>query len=63
MTALPPDAAWRRRPGLDGLLRALDADGGAARYVGGAVRDSLLGLPVNDLDIATTLAPQDGSTG
>src|SRR5690606_3326170 len=31
---------------------------GCARFVGGAVRDSLLGLPVNDLDIATTLSPR-----
>ncbi|WP_298395122.1 CCA tRNA nucleotidyltransferase [Sphingobium sp.] len=59
MTDLLPDAAWRHRPGLDGLLAALEADDGKARFVGGAVRDALLGLPVNDLDVATTLAPQD----
>ncbi len=34
-------------------------DKGHARFVGGAVRDSLLGLPVSDLDIATTLTPQE----
>lgn len=59
MTILLPDADWRHRPGLDGLLVALDASGGKARFVGGAVRDGLLGLPVNDLDIATTLDPHD----
>ncbi|MFC3441311.1 CCA tRNA nucleotidyltransferase [Sphingobium rhizovicinum] len=59
MTLLLPDAAWRHRPGLDGLLAALDAGDGKARFVGGAVRDALLGLPVNDLDVATVLAPQD----
>jgi poly(A) polymerase len=59
MTASLPDASWRHRPGLDGLLAALDAADGKARYVGGAVRDGLLGLPVNDLDIATTLDPRD----
>jgi poly(A) polymerase len=59
MTVLLPDAPWRHRPGLDGLLSALDAARGHARFVGGAVRDALLGLPVNDLDIATTIAPQD----
>ncbi|CCW18722.1 tRNA nucleotidyltransferase [Sphingobium indicum BiD32] len=59
MSALLPDAEWRHRPGLDALLRALDAAGGKARFVGGAVRDGLLGLPVNDLDIATTLDPHD----
>ncbi|BBD97746.1 CCA tRNA nucleotidyltransferase [Sphingobium amiense] len=57
MTDLLPDAPWRHRAGLDGLLAALDAAGGRARFVGGAVRDTLLGLPVNDLDIATTLDP------
>lgn len=59
MTILLPDADWRHRPGLDDLLVALDAAGGKARFVGGAVRDGLLGLPVNDLDIATTLDPHD----
>ena len=59
MTVLPPDAAWRHRPGLDGLLNALDVAEGKARFVGGAVRDGLLGLPVNDLDVATTLDPHD----
>ena len=58
MTASLPDAPWRHRPGFDGLLIALEAERGHARFVGGAVRDSLLGLPVNDLDIATTLSPQ-----
>lgn len=59
MTAYLPDADWRHRPGLDGLLAALGAEQGLARYVGGAVRDGLLGLPVNDLDIATALEPQE----
>ena len=57
MTAFLPDADWRHRPGLDDLLRALEADRGHARFVGGAVRDGLNGLPVNDLDIATVLEP------
>ena len=57
MTGLLPDAPWRRRPGLDGLLSALGAEQGLARFVGGAVRDGLLGLDVNDLDIATVLEP------
>lgn len=59
MTRILPDAQWRHRSGLSGLLAALDAEQGRARYVGGAVRDGLLGLPVNDLDIATSLLPQD----
>ena len=59
MTILLPDAEWRHRPGLDGLRDALGAAQGQARFVGGAVRDGLLGLAVNDLDIATTLDPHD----
>ena len=55
---LPP-AEWRDREGLDVLCDALGAPAGEARYVGGAVRDGLLGLPVQDVDIATVHAPQD----
>jgi poly(A) polymerase len=48
---------WRKRRGISRLLRALGANEGLTRYVGGAVRDDLLGLPVNDLDLATRLRP------
>lgn len=58
MTDCLPDAPWRHRPGLDSLFDAIGARDGLARFVGGAVRDGLLGLPVNDLDIATVLTPQ-----
>lgn len=53
-----PDAPWRHRPGMDGLFDALGARAGTARFVGGAVRDTLLDLPVHDVDVATTLTPQ-----
>lgn len=58
MTALP-DAEWRRWPGLIRTVAALGCDGGAVRYVGGAVRDTLLGLAVADVDLATALLPAD----
>lgn len=54
-----PNGGWRDRPGLDALVTALDATHGGARYVGGAVRDTLLGLPVSDIDLATRFAPKD----
>lgn len=54
---LLPDAPWRHRPGLADLVALLNAQGDCARFVGGAVRDTLLGLPVSDVDIATTLPP------
>lgn len=52
-------AKWRKRRGMTRLLRALGADEGLVRYVGGAVRDDLIGLPVSDVDLATRLKPQE----
>ncbi|MBY9062135.1 CCA tRNA nucleotidyltransferase [Sphingomonas yunnanensis] len=52
-----PEAPWRARAGLAALERALDGAGGRARYVGGAVRDTLLGLDVADIDLATPFVP------
>jgi poly(A) polymerase len=58
--ALTIDAAkWRRRRGMKRLLAALAADEGMTRYVGGAVRDDLLDLPVSDVDLATRLEPEE----
>lgn len=56
MSQLPP-AAWREAPGLKRIVAALLIDGGAVRYVGGAVRDTLLNLEVTDVDLATPLTP------
>ncbi|MBA17733.1 MAG: polynucleotide adenylyltransferase [Sphingomonas sp.] len=53
-----PRADWRERAGMAQLVAALGG-GGAARFVGGAVRDTLLALPVQDVDIATCHAPDD----
>ncbi|PQM28166.1 polynucleotide adenylyltransferase [Sphingopyxis lindanitolerans] len=58
MTTLP-DTDWLRAPGLRRIVAALRADGGAVKIVGGAVRDTLLGLAVTDIDLATPLVPQD----
>lgn len=58
MTRLPP-AEWRERPGLRRIVAALTAGGGAVKAVGGAVRDTLLGLPVADIDLATPLLPEE----
>ena len=41
------------------LLDALGADEGLTRYVGGAVRDELLDLPVSDVDLATRIRPDE----
>jgi len=58
--ALSIDAAkWRSRRGMERLLDALAADDGETRYVGGAVRDDLLDLPVSDVDLATRFEPEE----
>ncbi|SOB87245.1 poly(A) polymerase [Sphingomonas guangdongensis] len=57
MTSLP-DAPWRARAGLDELCTVLGAAAGEVRFVGGAVRDTLLGLDVADVDLATVHAPE-----
>jgi poly(A) polymerase len=50
---------WLDRPGIKRLLKALDAKDGHARFVGGAVRDFLLGEHPDDLDLATTHRPEE----
>lgn len=51
------DAEWPRRAGLAALTAALGAEN--IRWVGGAVRDSLLGVAVHDVDCATKLMPAE----
>jgi poly(A) polymerase len=41
------------------LLDVLGAPAGETRFVGGCVRDTLLGLAVSDVDLATRLSPQE----
>jgi poly(A) polymerase len=41
------------------VMGALGAEQGLARFVGGAVRNALLGEPVGDVDIATPLTPDE----
>ncbi len=48
-------ADWPHRDGLKTLTNALGEE--HIRWVGGAVRDTLLGLDVRDVDCATTLTP------
>jgi poly(A) polymerase len=50
-----PETDWPHREDLARLVAALGAD--AVRWVGGAVRDTLLGVPVKDIDAATTHRP------
>jgi poly(A) polymerase len=56
MTKLPP-AEWTKRDGLTALTQALGADN--IRWVGGCVRDTLLGIAVHDVDCATVHLPDE----
>src|SRR3546814_19858184 len=55
--AVLPPAPWREAAATGRVIAALEAAGGAPRFVGGCVRDALLGRPVADVDIATPLKP------
>ncbi len=49
---------WLEAPSLKRVIAALEsAEAGSARFVGGCVRDSLLGAAPKDFDVATTLEP------
>jgi poly(A) polymerase len=40
------------------VMHALNSEESEARFVGGAVRDALMGKPIQDIDIATPLHPE-----
>ena len=50
---------WMSAKDTRAVMEALEAAGGAgcARFVGGCVRNALIGAPVDDIDIATILTP------
>jgi poly(A) polymerase len=52
-------AAWLKRGEVAGLLALLNKDGEEARVVGGAVRNTLLHIPVAEIDVATTAEPHE----
>ena len=49
---------WFNAPELKTVLALLNDDGGETRIAGGAVRNSLMGLPTADVDLATSLKPE-----
>jgi poly(A) polymerase len=54
----PADHDWLTAPATVRVMAALEkAAPGGARFVGGCVRNALLGEPVADIDIATVLEP------
>ncbi|WP_291839607.1 CCA tRNA nucleotidyltransferase [Brevundimonas sp.] len=53
--------AWLTASATRSVLAALEAAGGpgCARFVGGCVRNALMGREIDDIDIATTLKPEE----
>jgi len=51
---------WLTASATQAVMAALAAAGGAdcARFVGGCVRNAVLGAPIDDVDIATVLTPE-----
>ena len=65
---IPPDSLsalsikkseWFSSPPVQSVFELLRKGGGEGRVVGGAVRNHALQLPVNDIDIATDLLPDE----
>ena len=57
----PPRIApqpWMVEPATRAVVAALSSGGVEARFVGGSVRDALLGRPIVDIDIATPAPPE-----
>ncbi|MDJ0922698.1 MAG: CCA tRNA nucleotidyltransferase [Henriciella sp.] len=53
------EAEWLTAPASKTVMAALDAARpGGSRYVGGCVRNAIMGRPVDDIDIATQLLPK-----
>ena len=50
---------WLQRPQVQAVFQALNRDGHEARIVGGALRNTLMGLPVSDVDFAVTAPPDE----
>ena len=51
----PAQHGWMTRPETVAVMEALVE----ARFVGGAVRNAMLGAPVNDIDIAVPMPPEE----
>ena len=58
-TIIPPDTPWLSDAGALSVCTALAVDGAKVFFVGGCVRDALLGVPGGDVDIATSARPEE----
>lgn len=53
----PKQFAWMRSEAISTVFQALPA--GSTRFVGGCVRNALMGVEVGDIDLATQLEPKE----
>ena len=53
---------WLHHPGTQALMQVLEGAGHTALFVGGCVRNALLGVSVSDVDVATDATPETVST-
>lgn len=56
---LDPLPDWVSDPAVISIMQAAMAGGGRVRFVGGCVRNSLMGLPVADIDAATDVQAEE----
>ncbi len=52
---------WMIAAETQAIIKALTGGGAEARFVGGCVRDAILGRAVKDVDIATPLVPEEAT--
>ena len=59
MTKALGKTAWIKAEATQAVLKALQVGGGlgCVRFVGGCVRNALIGRPIDDIDLATVLTP------
>ena len=56
---IPPGTAWLEDPAAQAVCAAVAADGYDVFFVGGCVRNALLGLPDSDVDLSTNARPEE----
>ena len=56
---VPDDVPWRGAGPAARVLALLNGNGEETRVVGGAVRNALMGIPIGEIDIATTALPDE----
>jgi poly(A) polymerase len=59
LAPLLQEQGWMKDPATLEVMAVLRGEGGEARFVGGCVRDALLGRAIVDIDIATPLKPAE----